>query len=73
MLLTQLWLTAINMAKRHIGVTMLSRKPMQIRLPKELKDWIDQEAQENGSTRNSEVVRSIRERMESKEKQKVER
>lgn len=39
---------------------MISRKPMQLRLPEELKDWIKAEAVRNGSSQNSEVVRAIR-------------
>lgn len=39
-------------------------KPMQLRLPDNLKDWIADQAKENLSSQNSEVIRAIRERME---------
>lgn len=43
---------------------MKDRKPLQLRLPDELKDWIEDQAERNGASQNSEVIRSIRERME---------
>jgi len=43
---------------------MTSRKPMQLRLPNDLKNWIEAQADTNGSSQNSEVIRAIRERME---------
>lgn len=46
---------------------MNDRQPLQLRLPKEVKDWLTQEAARNGSSQNSEVIRSIRERMERAE------
>ena len=39
---------------------MTKRKPMQHRLPPDLKDWLQAEAERNGSSQNSEVIRSIR-------------
>ncbi|SOB98832.1 Arc-like DNA binding dprotein [Rhodobacter sp. JA431] len=36
------------------------RKPMQLRLPPELKDWIKEQAECNGRSQNSEVVQVIR-------------
>jgi Arc/MetJ-type ribon-helix-helix transcriptional regulator len=39
---------------------MNSRKPMQLRLPQELKEWIKAESDRNGNSQNSEVVRAIR-------------
>lgn len=39
---------------------MNCRKPMQLRLPEELKDWIKAESDRNGSSQNSEVIRAIR-------------
>ncbi len=41
------------------------RKPLQLRLPADLKDWIESEAKRNNSSQNSEIVRSIRERMDA--------
>ncbi len=39
---------------------MNSRKPMQLRLPQELKEWIKEESDRNGNSQNSEVIRAIR-------------
>ena len=39
---------------------MKSRKPMQLRLPQELKEWIKAESDRNGNSQNSEVIRAIR-------------
>lgn len=39
---------------------MNCRKPMQLRLPEELKNWIKAESDRNGSSQNSEVIRAIR-------------
>jgi predicted HicB family RNase H-like nuclease len=36
-----------------------------VRLPREVKSWIEREAAHNGSSQNSEVIRAIRVRMES--------
>lgn len=44
---------------------MTNRKPMQLRLPDDLKDWIKGEADKNGSSQNSEVIRAIRDRMDT--------
>jgi hypothetical protein len=35
-----------------------------VRLPPDLKDFVVSEAQRNGSSQNSEVIRAVRERME---------
>ena len=43
---------------------MTTRKPLQLRLPPDLKDWISAEAAANVSSQNSEVIRAIRERMD---------
>ena len=40
------------------------QKQMQVRLPADAKAWIEDQAVVNASSQNSEVVRSIRERME---------
>jgi len=39
---------------------MNSRKPMQLRLPNELKEWIKSESDRNGNSQNSEIIRAIR-------------
>ena len=43
---------------------MTDRKPMQLRLPPDLKDWIAAQAADNLSSQNSEIIRAIRERMD---------
>lgn len=35
-----------------------------VRLPREVKDWIRGEAARNGASQNSEIIRSIRARMD---------
>lgn len=39
---------------------MTDRKPMQLRLPPDLKDWLKAEAEKNGASQNSEVIRALR-------------
>jgi hypothetical protein len=41
-----------------------------VRVPQDLKSWIEREAERNLSSQNSEIVRSLRYRMES-ESEKV--
>jgi hypothetical protein len=55
------------LAKCHISpeimiedLLMNSRKPMQLRLPQELKEWIKSESGRNGNSQNSEIIRAIR-------------
>jgi predicted HicB family RNase H-like nuclease len=43
---------------------MNDRKPMQLRLPPDLKAWLTAQADKNGASQNSEVIRAIRERMD---------
>jgi Arc/MetJ-type ribon-helix-helix transcriptional regulator len=38
---------------------------MQVRLPSDLMAWIEQQAQTNGCSKNSEIVRAVRQRMEA--------
>jgi predicted HicB family RNase H-like nuclease len=37
---------------------------MQLRLPPDLKAFVAKEAERNGSSQNSEIIRAVRERME---------
>lgn len=46
---------------------MTDRKPLQLRLPTDLKAWIAAQADKNASSQNSEIVRAVRERMERTE------
>ncbi|MEQ3650421.1 Arc family DNA-binding protein [Hyphomonas sp.] len=41
---------------------MAERKLMQLRLPEDLKAWLERQAAMNGSSQNSEIVRAVRER-----------
>lgn len=43
---------------------------LKIRLPNDLKAWLEEQAKINESTQNSEVVRAIRERMSGMEARK---
>ena len=43
---------------------MKDRISLQLRIPTDLKDFLQQEVDRNGSTQNSEIIRAIRERME---------
>lgn len=55
------------MATCHHEDEMFDRKPVQLRLPPELKTWIADQAVLNGSSQNSEIVRAVRERMDRQE------
>ena len=46
---------------------MTTRKPLQLRLPSDLKDWVVAQAAANSSSQNSEIIRAIRERMKRTE------
>lgn len=48
---------------------MTDRKPMQLRLPSDLKAWLQAEAEKNGASQNSEVIRAIRAAMARSELQ----
>ena len=37
---------------------------MRLRIPQDLKEWLQVQARKNASSQNSEIVRAIRERME---------
>ncbi|MFG6566987.1 Arc family DNA-binding protein [Sulfitobacter sp. 1A13679] len=39
-------------------------KQLQLRLPPDLKSWIEDQAEANAASQNSEIVRAIRERMQ---------
>ena len=43
---------------------MTTRKPLQLRLPDEVKAWLAAQADRNGSSQNSEVIRALRAAME---------
>lgn len=39
---------------------MNDRTPLQLRLPLDVKVWLQEQADKNGSSQNSEVIRAIR-------------
>lgn len=43
---------------------MPSRKLMQLRLPADLKTWVQKQANANASSQNSEIIRAVRQRKE---------
>lgn len=48
------------MAMSHQEDAMTDRKPLQLRLPPDLKNWVKAEAEKNGASQNSEVIRALR-------------
>ena len=42
--------------------------PILVRLPVEMKIWLEIEAARNGASQNSEIVRTIRARMDGEQK-----
>lgn len=43
---------------------MRKGKPLQLRLPEDVKAWVERQAEMNKSSQNSEIIRAIRERMQ---------
>jgi hypothetical protein len=41
---------------------------MVVRLPRDIKGWLEREAARMGASQNSEIIRSIRSRMESQQR-----
>lgn len=39
-------------------------KQLQLRLPPDLKSWVEAQAEANAASQNSEIVRAVRERMQ---------
>ncbi len=37
---------------------------LKVRVPKEMKVWLEEQAAQNGSSQNSEIIRAVRERAE---------
>jgi predicted HicB family RNase H-like nuclease len=50
----------VNMAKDYPSQLL---PQMAVRLPRDVKDWLKIEAERNGSSQNSEIIRSLRARM----------
>jgi len=46
-----------------------SESAILVRLPRELKKWIEDEAVRNGASQNSEIIRSIRTRMDHEDRE----
>jgi hypothetical protein len=47
------------------------RAEMVIRLPRDVKDWLEREAARSCASQNSEIVRSLRARMENERRPEV--
>jgi len=45
----------------------MSKPTLKIRIPEEVRAWLDAQTQRNGSTLNSEVLRSIRDRIDAEQ------
>lgn len=43
---------------------MSDRKPFQLRLPDDLKAWVAAQAERNGASMNSEIIRALRAAMD---------
>lgn len=50
-----------------MGWTKGTTKPVALRLPHDLKEWVVSEAKRNGCSQNSEIVRCVRYRKEREE------
>lgn len=46
---------------------MSESKQLALRVPADVKAWLAAQAEKNGSSQNSEVIRAVRERMERAE------
>ncbi|MCV2446669.1 Arc family DNA-binding protein [Paracoccus sp. DMF] len=46
---------------------MSDLKQLALRVPADVKTWLTAQAEKNGSSQNSEVIRAVRERMERAE------
>jgi hypothetical protein len=44
---------------------------MQVRLPPDVKGWLEQEAARNWTSQNSEIIRAVRSRMDTEPPKKV--
>lgn len=42
----------------------MDRKPLQLRLPDDVKAWLAEQSARNGSSQNSEVIRALRAAMD---------
>lgn len=56
---------SVRRSKRNQGSGLMVEKvAIMVRLPLDVKEWIEQEAARNAGSQNSEIVRSIRARMD---------
>jgi hypothetical protein len=47
---------------------LVDRAEMMVRMPKDVKTWLEKEAARTGASQNSEIVRLLRDRMDQSEK-----
>jgi hypothetical protein len=52
-------------------VKMTEKATFMVRMPADIKAWIESQAVRNGSSQNSEIVRSIRARMDSQQPERA--
>jgi hypothetical protein len=55
----------------EVNVTSQNLPKIIVRLPKDVKNWLLEQAAENASSQTSEIVRAVRERMERQQKTKT--
>jgi hypothetical protein len=48
-----------------------SLQPLTVRLPSDIMEWLENEAAHYGASQNSEVIRSIRARMDAEQSKKA--
>jgi deoxyribose-phosphate aldolase len=52
-------------------VVKMPKPAIVVRMPADVKAWIEAQAQRNGASQNSEIVRSIRARMDSEQPERA--
>jgi hypothetical protein len=55
------------LSERDVKMQSRTMSKLMVRLPTDVKDWLEAQAARNASSQTSEVVRAIRERMEHRE------
>ena len=50
------------------GMDRETKTQLKVRLPADVKEWIERQVAKNASSQNSEIVRAVRERMDRESK-----
>ncbi len=58
----------MHMSSREVNVSSRDLPKIMVRLPRDVKDWLVEQAAVNASSQSSEIVRAVRERMQSTQK-----